>query len=394
MQIETLDRPPAPRNMPPVDRTEAPCNPPSPPPCKTAGEILAGADWAVLIPRAAVMEHNNPQDSAALAVWFACRAWKDRGIPGRPPGGWARLAGMSERGFFNARRRAIDLGLIKTVPGGAGITPLVRHEPGQGQYSRVPAEILFDRTLSRTARRVFVALSLYRSGFGDSRVAVQTLAKASATNRRDVQRALRELENHFHITRMGAVGRGSQRYFVKGQAIDARPSTVSYPQKGTPPKVKIGTETRPTEAKSALRPAPKSALRPAPSRVFKSLESHEGHATPALAEGPAPRGPTKAEARCTLNLFGMRGVGADFGKQANGGLQQGDAKRVAEPPKPRWRTLSDDTARKFFAGWTAQDFKSAIKSAEASLAHATVEESRTLKVQILDYSDQLQRMLP
>lgn len=357
MQIETLDRPPAPRNMPPVDRTEAQCNPPSPPPCKTAGEILAEADWAVLIPRAAVMEHNNPQDSAALAVWFACRAWKDRGIPGKPPGGWARLAGLSERGFFNARRRAITLGLIKTVRGSAGIAPLVRHE--HGQFSRVPTEIIFDKTLSRTARRVFVALSLFRSGLGDSRPAVLTLSKASATNRRDVQRALRELEGHFHITRMGAVGRGSQRYFVKGQAIDARPSTVSYPQKGTPPKGKIGTETRPTEAKSALRPAPESALRPAHSRVFRSLESLERRAPTALADGPSPRDeqppPTKKEASAILGRFGMRGAGSGFGKPDNSG-PQGKAKPVVEPPtEPQWRPLRDGQI--FEKNWEAETLR-------------------------------------
>ena len=241
MQIEILDRPAAPCNAPPVAHTEAQCNPPSqPPPCTTAREILAG--WAVLIPRQTVLEHNNAKDSAALAVWFACRAWKDRAIPGKPPGGWAMLAGMSERGFFNARRRAIDLGLIKTVPGSAGIAPIVRH--AHGQFSRVPAAILFDKTLSRTARRVFVALALFSDGLGHSKAAILTLANASATHIRDVRRALRELEDHFHITRRGAVGRGSMRYFVKGQAIPRAPkSGTKNAHIGTETPHPIGTET-------------------------------------------------------------------------------------------------------------------------------------------------------
>ena len=399
MQILTLDRPTAPCNAPPEDRTEAPCNAP-PPPCKTAGEILADSDWAVLIPRTVVMEHNNTQNFSAFLVWAASRALKDRGVPGKPPGGWARLAGMSVRSWYTARRRAIKFGLVEAVRGAAGIAPLVRHEPGQGQYSRVPTSLLFDEKLSRTARRVFVALALYSSGLGDSRPAILTIARASATNRRDVQRALRELENHFHITRRGAVGRGSMRYFLRGQAIppasksgtkDARPSTVSYPQKGTPPKGKIGNETRPTESKSAMRPAPKSAMRPAPSGVFRNLESHEGREALALAGGPTPRGHTKAEARGTLDLFGMKGAGIDFGKPANSGLQR-KAKR-AEPPKPRWRTMTDDGARKFFAGWTSERLKAAKMSAEASLGDATTAtEQRTLRAQISDFADELQRM--
>ena len=69
-----------------------------------------------------------------------------------------------------------------------------------------------------------------------------------------------------------------------------------------------------------------------------------------------------------LDLFGMEGVGIDFGKQASG--PQGP-KRVAEPPKPRWRTMTDDAARKLFADWTAEDFESAIQWSEKSLSDAS-----------------------
>ena len=237
---------------------------------------------------------------------------------------------MSQRNFHTAKRRAIDLGLVKTVSGSAGITPLVRHEPGNLQYARVPTSLLFDEKLSRTAKRVFIGLALYGSGLGDSRPAVVTIARASATNHRNVHRALRELENHCRITRMGAVGRGVQRYNLVGQVIPRAPksgtktapqSTESYarnPQECSEshplPKGEPGSESHPTEAKPAVR----ATL----SRIFKNQDSQERRAPTALADGPSPRDekppPTKMEAKTILSRFGMRGVGADFGKQASG----------------------------------------------------------------------------
>ena len=135
-----LERPPTPRNVPPVARPEAERNPPPPPKRKSARDILTDSDWAVMITRAMVLEFNNPQDSAALAVWVACRALTDRGLRGPPSEGWPRFTGMSARGFYNAKRRAIELGLIKTVPGSAGIAPIVRYDGGQ--FSRVPGRSL------------------------------------------------------------------------------------------------------------------------------------------------------------------------------------------------------------------------------------------------------------
>ena len=346
MQTLVLERPPTPRNMPPVDRTEAPCNPPSRPPPKTAREILADSDWAVIFPRAKVLEHNNHRDFAAFLCWAASRALWDRGLRGPPSEGWPTLTGMSARSWYTAKLRAVALGLVRVVPGG-GIEPLVRYEPGQGQYSRVPTSILFGE-LSRTTKRVFIGLALFSDRIGHARAAVTTIAKASSTHRRDVQRSLTELENHFHLTRRGAGGGASMRYFVKGQAI-------SYPQKGASPKGKIGNETHPSEAKSATTPTPKSATTPTRSRVFTNKDLHQGHVPPVPLGSQAPRGPTKAEARCTLNRFGMRGAGVDFGKPAKN-CPQGKAKPVVEPPtEPHWRPLRDGQI--FEKNWEAETLR-------------------------------------
>ena len=48
--------------------------------------------------------------------------------------------------------------------------------------------------------------------------------------------------------------------------------------------------------------------------------------------------------------------------------------------------------QEIIADWTAEDFESAIQWSEKSLSDASPAESITLKVQILDYSDQLERM--
>ncbi len=253
-------RPPGPPcNTPPEDRADP----------RTAGEILADSSWAVPISRPMVLAYNNPKEFGALLAWAAVRAWRDRGVHGKPPGGWALLAGTTPRNWQRWRTSAIELGLIAMR--GTRINPLSRLEPHQ-QFARVPAEILFDQKLSRAAKRVFIGLSLYRSGFGDSRAAVVTLAKASSTHSRNVHKVLRELQNHCHITSMGAVGRGAVRYFLKGQTTppasksstnEAPPSPKSYarnPQNGHqrhPPWAKRGLHSHPKAAKRGHHSHPK-----------------------------------------------------------------------------------------------------------------------------------------
>ena len=211
-----------------------------------------------------------------------------------------------------------------------------------------------------------------------------TIAKASATSRRGVQRALRELENRCHIIPMGAIGRGSMRYFVKGQAIPTASTSRPQPkaQTGTqsrPKPPQTGTQSRPKPPQTGTQSRPKPALRAAPSREG-SLRLQERRAPTALANGPSPRAeqqpPTKTQAQAILRRFSMKSPGSDFGKDC---LQEGQQeRRVADPP----------------ATWTAKDFKSAIQSAEASLGDATATEQRTLRAQIADFSDQIERISP
>ena len=227
--------------------------------------------------------------------------------------------------FFNARRRAIELGLIKKVRGGAGIAPLLKYE--KGQFSRVPVAFLFDQTISRPDKRVFIALSLYSSGLGDSRPAVTTIAKASATHVRDVRRALRRLEDHCRITRMGAVGRGNMRYFVTGQAIPraqksgktAHTNAESYPH--NPPS--IATETQPNHPQIATETQPKSPLRPRLTRV-REKETRERE-EPVPVSSPAPRDepqpPTKIQAKNSNARYGL--------DRPRGRFRQASKKRTA-----------------------------------------------------------------
>ena len=331
MPTSVLERPPTPRNLPAVARPEAECNPPSRPPPKTAREILADSDWAVLITRAMVMKHNNPHDFPAFLVLLASRALWDRGLRGRAPGGWEKLVGMSRRSWYTAKRRAIELGLVEAV-GSAGIKPLVKHERGDGQYSRVPTSILFDEKLSRTAKRIFIAQALYSSGLGDSRAAVATLARASATHPRSVHRALRELENDFRIVRMGAVGRGIERYNLVGQVIHRTPKSDN-PKGG-----EWATSATPKREGGQLAPPQSGQLAPPFHESFKNLESQERREAPVPVDRPAPRDepqpPTEMEAQAINERAGLKPRA--FGKPEESGPQGKQA--VVEPP-PDWRPL-------------------------------------------------------
>ena len=371
MQTAIVGRPPGPRNVTQVARPATQHNPPTEgdraQDGPTAREIFS--NWSVTIPRPAVMAFNNPQDFPALLVWAAARALWDRGLRGRAPGGWENWVGMSRRSWYTAKRRAIELALVKAV-GSAGIKPLVKHEPGQGQYSRVPTSLLFDEKLSRTARRIFIAQALFSSGLGDSRAAVATIARASSTNPRNVHRALRELENQCRITRMGAVGRGIERYNLVGQVIHRSPKSDN-PKGG-----KWATRATPT-GESGQREPPQSGQREPPfQESIKSKELQERGEAPVPVNRPAPRDErpppiTKQQAETIVTQFGLK----KFCKQSSG-LQGQQA---------------SDRARKFFADWSSERLKAAIQSAEASLPDATATEQRTLRAQIKEFSDQIKK---
>ncbi len=371
MLDQVVDRAATPCNVPTVARPEAVRNPQSEDGTRddpSASEIFA--NWVVLICRETVLRFNNPQDFPALQVLAASRALWDRGLRGRAPGGWPELVGMSRRSWYSAKLRAVELGLVRVVPGG-GIKPLLRHERGRGQYSRVPTSLLFDEKLSRTAKRVFIGQALYSSGLGDSRAAVATIARASATHIRNVRRALRELENQCRITHMGSVARGVQRYNLVGQVIHRTPKS------GHPKEEKWATTATPTGEIGQREPPQIGQRQPPFHESFKNKELQERREAPVPVTRPAPRderGPppiTKQQAETIVTQFGLK----KFCKQSSG-LQGQQA---------------SDRARKFFADWSSERLKAAIQSAETSLGSATATEQRTLRAQIKDFSDQIER---
>ena len=110
--------------------------------------------------------------------------------------------------------------------------------------------------------------------------------------------------------------------------------------------------------------------------------------------GPTPRDQqsekiTTAEAKAILAL-GMNGVGA---KLKTSGLQGKQGKKAKRPePQPRWRTMTDHAAVRFYAGWSVECFETAKRSAEESLGHASGAEAETLRAAIQDFSDHLERI--
>ena len=344
-----------------LDRPADPCNTPAPPDRTRddpdAREILS--QWIVQIPRRLILLHNS--DLGAVIVWAASTAWRDRAVPQRPAGGWARLAGTTTRNFQRWRESAIALGLIETR--GSRIVPVAQLEPGE-QFARVPIALLFDRKLSRTAKRVYCALSLFRSGLGYSRASVRTLARASGLDQRNARKGLRSLEARFHITARGATGRGVQRYFLGGQTTPAAPNsgTESYapnPQNGQKRPPYQGSEADknapPKRSKADKNAPPKRTKTPPLLQEIKNLSLQKRRA-PMASDGPTPRGgqQTKNQARAVLGRFAMKAPGSDFGKQASG--LHGKAKPVVEPPtEPHWRPLRDGEI--FEKNWEAETLR-------------------------------------
>ena len=225
---------------------------------------------------------------------------------------------------------------------GARIAPLARLEPGE-QFARVPLAILIDKQLSRTARRGYIALALFRTGLGYSRASVRTLSRASGLNRGNVQKGLRELENRFHITACGATGRGVQRYFLGGQTTPAAPdsgtkntpkSTESYPPYPQNGQKRCHSQRAAFWATTMPHRAAKWAKNDAPNRPKTMPLLHESFKNLRISERAArrlcrlhsqpPRGHTKAEARCTCSTCSaLKAAGVDFGKPAAKSCPQG-----------------------------------------------------------------------
>ena len=187
---------------------------------RTANQQLADSHWAVRIGRDLIEKHCNSADFGALVAFAGVLAWRDRG-PGwwiddkrsdasTPPGGWPRLIGVTPPTWRVWRDRAIAVGLLSEEIGerrsGARVKtlrpgkPYRTEEQDQGyeiaveQFARIPCAVLFDATIGRTAKRVLMALALFRSKKGFACVAVPTIARVAGLHERNAQRGLRQLE--------------------------------------------------------------------------------------------------------------------------------------------------------------------------------------------------------
>ena len=83
------------------------------------------------------------------------------------------------------------------------------------QFARVEIAVLFHRKLSQRARRAFVALSLFRQKSGAATVAIDTIGDDAGLARREVQRAMRELQSAGLLKPVGETRYGINRLVIK-----------------------------------------------------------------------------------------------------------------------------------------------------------------------------------
>ena len=173
----------------------------------SASEQLADSHWAVQLGRSLVT--NTSISFGAVVVYAAACAWRDRGpeygdtdgdgdvirnAAAIPPGGWPALVGCTPQTWRRWRRAAVSANLIEIISDGPGqlLSPIVKREDGE-QWARVETAVLFHRELSQRARRVFVAVSLFRQSSGFASMSIRKIGADAGLERRAVQRGLREL---------------------------------------------------------------------------------------------------------------------------------------------------------------------------------------------------------
>ena len=207
---------------------------------------LCSAPWAVQIPRSVAT--SNP--FGAVVVYAAACAWRDRG-PGYgltddegvftrtaaaiPNGGWPALVGVTPQTWRRWRDAAVSAKLIKIESGPERLLrPLVEMQDGE-QWARVEVAFLFHRELSKQARRVLVALSLFRQKGGGASISIRKIEDDAGLGRRHVQYGLRELEAMGALQSGGQTSHGKHRYMVIKAPLPGnfrRPPLVIL---GTPP---------------------------------------------------------------------------------------------------------------------------------------------------------------
>ena len=198
---------------------------PHPEPTPTPRSKLLADDWAVAIPRADILSSRL----GPLLVLLAATAWRDRGpqwavgeegAASTPPGGWAALVGCSRASWWRWQKVAVKSDLLHEVIGTDSkgcehnlLKPNVWIEPGM-QFARLPLSVMFNDSISATARRVFAALACFRQPSGEVSAATSTIAKMTGIHRRHIQRSFRELEEHFALVRMPRNPRASGRWMM------------------------------------------------------------------------------------------------------------------------------------------------------------------------------------
>ena len=133
-----------------------------------------------------------------------------------PPGGWPALLAVSAQTWRRWLDAAESADLIKIFNRGRRdqlLRPLTRLKDGE-QFARVEVAILFHRELSQRARRTFVALSLFRQKSGFVSASIRKIGDDAGLERRDVQRALRDLEAFGALRSDGTTARGIHRYLM------------------------------------------------------------------------------------------------------------------------------------------------------------------------------------
>ena len=338
----------------------------------TAREMLAG--WAVTIDRDLIERHDNNEDFGALLAFAAVLAWRDRG-PGwgdsegtrnaasTPPGGWPALAGCTAPTWRAWRDRAIDLDLLKYRNGKVkGRRPVkllgtsYRKEAGK-QFARLPIGVICDPQLSRTARRCYAALALYRNvKDGEtswSRVAVVTIGCVAGLDRRNTQRALRELVKAGALVGTGDARTTKPRKYLLPADCKTKSSKRPSPEgdckteSSNRPKVKVltapGCKKQPPQGESSNRPINESlqeSIQESISRRARGDSPHEGD--------PIARADPKKLSQLSPAVLTRRRREEEVDLQ-----QEGDG----EPPPLKLRAFGLASAPKTraWAGWSVDD---------------------------------------
>ena len=360
---------------------------------RNAYEQLRDSGWAVRLSRSLIEDHSNPEDFGALVVLAAAMAWRDRGrgwgrrnnenefmrdSAERPPGGWAALVGVTHPTWRAWRNRAIALDLIRLVVGATDdghevnlITVLRGLVPEGEQFARIPTTVLLNPAISRTAKRAYLAIALYRSGTGWSSAAIGTIAAVAGIAPRNARIGVRQLEQKMVIVPTGCTRRGTQKWVLPSLVEETCKLKASVP----PPKVQTESQRPPPTVQTESGSPPQVKASVPLSGDSSGIESQEGCATTA-SDGPTPRNEAK------ISIESAKALSADRGLQGE----------AAKPAQPRWRTMTDTQAVKFFVGMTASDIKAAVKDAETCLVEASEVEASTLTAMIADYHDRIDQL--